>query len=512
MSPTSRCMLTVLCLTILAGGLCGAQEEPPDAKQLITTYASTIVPFRLEDQMRDLAENRREEGLQAFEGILEHADEYPDHVVIQQVLGAMVEHFGDEEPRRIFTEWVLTTDSERFAKELRYGAVTGPPFHQPEWLRGLYEHAAEHAESERIRYVLIRLRRIELTGDELEAYLQSDEGLYASIRAAGSRSDRGLAAMEKVLAYHGEHYAIYHLHRALLLWSLDRGPDALADLDAYIDLHPEAPYPHHLRARVLAEMGDAEGARAAAETYQAKTEAVEPLEIELPDLPDELPETDLHFTEIPRLTEEPDPADVPRLARAVASSNGDYYARVHSLRALEECFADEELLPAVPWLDLAVKRRLLRIPALEDAARLLGRIGQPSSAAVVADLAVDEMWPATLRPTLVRALSLFPTAVAKHHLLWLMLQTHDRTCLGYAQGLYGPEQEYWRVHWELIAGATPEERIGAAALKRDLLGSLTLYEMATDQDLDAAMRAEAAQALRAQPRHPLADLVGQAEE
>jgi len=515
-----RHVAVVLLALMLTIAVCSApswsQEETLDPEQLIARYASTITPYRLVDQMRDLAENHREEGLQAFQDILEHADEYPNHVMVQQVLGAMVEHFGDDEPRRIFTEWLLTTDSERFVEDLR-APVGWEPFREPEWLRGVYEHAAEHAASQRIRYALIRRLNIELTGEELEAYLRSDQGLYDSLRTAAAcyvpvadpsdldrrRVERTLEAMQNVLTNHGEHYDIFHLHRGVYLWLLDRDAEALADLDAYIDLHPEAPYPHHHRARVLAEMGDIEGARAAEATYLAKTEAVEPLVIELPDLPDELPETDLsardpswlkwlappdsvEFAEaVEAANADIDPV---KLARAVASSNADDRTRSYAVQVLQKGFDPQELGETVPWLEIAVRRRVTSGRRLCE---LLAAIGHASSAAAIADLAATDP-----SPRLRKLLMMFPEEIARPLMLRVAMQNRDWRWLSTLNSLYPAEKKYWRVQWELIATRGPEERLYAAATDKRMLGDLTLYEMATDLALAAAMRADALQTLR----------------
>jgi hypothetical protein len=502
-----------------------AQDEPRDAKELITTYASTIAPYLLEDQMRELARTRREEALQAFGEILAHLEEYPEWVLAQQVLGAMVKHCGDEEPRRIFTAWLLTTDSERFAEELRHFSGW-EPFTEPEWLREVYQHAASHAASQLIRHALVTRLGLELTGDELEAYLRSDEGLHTSLErglwsawsavnhAANGRQpaadlEPALQGFDRVLTYHGEHYDICHLHRAMFLWFFDRDEEALADLEAYVARHPDAPYPHHMRARILRETGDEAGAQAAEQMYREKTEALRPLEIEVPELPEELPQTDLQRRDIPGLVEHPDPGDVPRLAQAVASANADLDTVHAALRALNDCFSDEELIPATPWLELALGRRVLPSAYfMARAARLLGRAGQPSSAPIIAELACDERWrPTGLPQQLTSVLAMFPEEIAKHHLLWVALKRRDVIYLSFVESFYPPEKKYWQAHWELIVAGRPDERLAAAATDRDLLGSLTLYEMATDPSLEPALREQALEALRQPPAHPLANLV-----
>ncbi|MGI5818623.1 MAG: hypothetical protein ACOX9R_11065 [Armatimonadota bacterium] len=311
--------------------------------------------------------------------------------------------------------------------------------------------------------------------------------------------------MDRILTYHREDYDIFYLHRAMFLWFFDRNEEALADLDAYVNLHPEAPYPHHLRSRILSETGADEGARAADETYRELTQAVEPLEPELPELPDELPVADFTCQD-PRWQQLLDARDAVAIAKFVASSNADPLTRSMALRALEEQFEPEELLDTVPWLELAVNRRLLTVTPMQHACQLLATIGQARSAAVISDLAAAD-------PTapVKRALMAFPAEVARRHATWLALQTGENTWFRSLEALYPKEKRYWKPAWELIPTRTPEERLTAASAERDLLGALTLYEMATDEALDGSMRAEAAAALRASPAHALANLLDGAD-
>jgi hypothetical protein len=512
-------LLAVFCLAIFAGGAAEAQQEPPDAAKLITAYASTITPDVLEDDMRDLAENRPAEGLAAFQQILDQADDYPEYVYMHDVLGAMVKFFGRDEPGRMFREWLLHTNSEHAVNDIRVRGMDVEWNRDQEWARGLFEEVAREADSEAVRYALVSALDMELTGDELEAYLRSDEGLYEAIvvtlghghtavhnRAGGPLTGGGrledvLPAMERILTYHREDYDIFHLHRAMFLWFFDRNEEALADLDAYVNLHPEAPYPYHLRARLLAEVGETDGANSAVEMYEAKTNQVEELTIESPDLPDELPEADFTYQD-PRWQQLLDARDAVALAKIVASSNADPLTRSMALTALEEQFEPEELLDTVPWLELAVNRRLLTVTPMQHACQLLATIGQASSAAVISDLAAAD-------PTapVKRALMAFPADVARRHATWLALQTGENTWFRSLEALYPKEKTYWKPAWELIPTRTPEERLTAASAERDLLGALTLYEMATDETLDGGLRAEAAEALRATPAHALANVL-----
>jgi len=531
-----RHVAVVLLALMLTIAVCSApswsQEEPPDASRIIQGYSWSITSYLIEDQMRDLAENRRDEGLRAFEEILEHADEYAEYLCMNDVLGAMVAFFGRDEPVRIFRNWLLHTHGEHAVSDLRTGGAYTGWAEDREWTRQLYEEAAREADSEAVRYAIINALDTELTGEDLDAYMRSDEGLYEANTTAhgqgyvavknlaggplsgGGRPEVVLRAMGDILTYHHEHYDIFYLHRAMFLWFLDRDAEALADLDAYIDLHPEAPYPYHLRARVLAEMGNTEGVRVAEAMYLAKTEAVEPLEIELPDLPDELLETDI-VASSPGWREFMADPDSVKLAQAVASSNADAPTQAKALKGLQERFDPRELGEAVARLELAVRRRLLTHGLARRAAELLGSIAHPGSAAVVADLALDDMrgGPGFAIPV-ERVLLLFPADVARYHLLWVAVQKRERRCFRLVDGLYGPERRYWQAQWELIVGGRPEERLAAAASKPDLLGALTLYETATDASLDADGRADALQALRDYPNimpRALADLVERAQ-
>jgi tetratricopeptide (TPR) repeat protein len=356
------------------------------------------------------------------------------------------------------------------------------------------------------------------TGERLqreaqEAYLRSPEGLERErsrgdmhARACLSGSDTSpspvaLEAYDNILRFHPEQTS-YCVRRAMLYWFFGDDDKALADLNAYIEQNHDAAYPHYLKARIHKKRGDQAAATADLAACRERVEARPRTTIKLPDLPQDLPTTNLGALETQALAAKAGPADVVTLAQVAASTNANDVARECAVKALAERYDAKALAPAEPYLELLLHRRPTQYySVLWKAVDLLGRLGTPDAAAILAEFACsDYQHFIVIGAFIPKAIAKCPADVAVSCLTYVLLHTPSSVVASSAAAelatLTGrPGSD---ICADLIVRGSRQEQIAPASAiwQTDPLGRLTLFEIATDPDTEAPIRAQALERLR----------------
>ncbi len=386
----------------------------------------------------------------------------------------------------------------------------------PEFVRAYQRRAGVHRRlGHEVEAQADEAKVLELQTAATEAWLRSPEGLSQQVGVArghanlavtshAKREDtidyrsEALRAFENILKHHGD-LDVYYLRRAMFRDYFGEEDEALQDLDAFLTSSPDAAYGYLLRARLHRRRGDEQAAEADTQRYRECMAGRVPLTVPLPEPPAQPPTTDLNYFDLQELGERAQPADVLRIAQVIAASNADGATRLQATKMLEAQSDDEALLPAVPYLELALQLDLPDGGLRGSVIQLLARLKAPGGAGFLTELARDaSKFDERSTSRIVDAIAEYPPDVAIPHLTYLVLNAAADSTRGLAaRRLNGlADWPYGDATATLIILGTRDEQVAAASLYRgDVLGRLTLLELASDPDTDMVLRQRAWQCL-----------------